>query len=125
MRKLSDYPELIADVATDLNEVDAQIRKLRGIQESYETIADGIAATDNTLKNDSQRRAFKHQYLQDQEDYQQAQTAIEALSRDRYQLSTTLERLRNEFSVAKLEMRLQIATTLAGIEDKQLVDSSL
>lgn len=125
MHKLAEYPGLIADTATELNEIDLQVRKLRIIQEGYEAIADGIAAADPTLKNEQQRKAFKHQYLQNQGDYQDAQAGIELLTRDRASLNTTLERLRNEFAVAKLEYRMAIATKLAAIEDKELVDSTL
>lgn len=125
MHKLTEYPQLIADVAFQLADMDTRIRQLKIIMEGYEAIADGIAAADPTLKNEGQRKSFKHQYLQDQVEYQGASAQVEFLGRDRASLSTTLERLRNEFAVCKLEYRMQIATTLAGIEDKELVDSSL
>jgi hypothetical protein len=43
------------------------------------------------------------------------------LKREQAEIAATLDRLRNEFSVAKLEMRMEIAQKLADNDNRELV----
>lgn len=65
-------------------------------------------ANDSSLKNEQMRKA-KRLELQQQPDYLQAKVALKEAKEDRDRLQIKLNLLRNQFSVAKLEARLQVA----------------
>lgn len=120
MRELSAYPQLIAQSAISLNEIEAEIIPLRRSMEAIEAEIDSEVATDANLKNDTQRKATKREYLQASKPYQAALLKLDALLRDRAIASTRLEQLRNEFSVVKLDARLKIAQMLVAVDSREL-----
>ncbi len=53
--------------------------------------------------------------------YSECLHQIGNLKREQAEIAATLDRLRNEFSVAKLEMRMEIAQKLADNDNRELV----
>lgn len=119
--KMSQYPAAIAQAAQVVNEVDAQIAAVTQHIARLEGSADRVAAFEQGLKNEDQRRARRFEWLCVNQDYQTAQNTLTRLLADKANALTHLEYLRNEFSVAKLEARMAITQHLVGVESRDLV----
>lgn len=118
---LSQYPSAIAQAAQAANEMDYQIAEVRQHIARLEGNADMVVAFETGLKNDNQRKARRFEVLQVNQEYQRAIDALNRLTTEKANALARLERLRNEFSVAKLEARLTIAQQLTGLESRELV----
>jgi alpha/beta superfamily hydrolase len=118
---LSQYPSAIALAAEAVNQVDHQLADMRLHLARLEGNADKISAFEANLKNDNQRRARRFEILQANHEYRHACDGINRLNTEKAQAVARLERLRNEFSVAKLETKLAIAQKLIGLEARELV----
>jgi phage shock protein A len=118
---LSQYPAAIAQAAQSVNDLEHQLVESRQHLARLEGSADRIVAFEANLKNDNQRRARRFEVLQANLEYQQANDCLNRLTTEKAQAVACLERLRNEFSVAKLETRLQIAQQLIGLDSRELI----
>jgi hypothetical protein len=121
MLKLSHYPVAIAQAAQKVVELDYQLVQVREQMTIFEGQADITVATDQSLKNDAQRKAHRFELLQINQEYQQAQNFLTQLTTEKANAIARLEFLRNQFSVAKLEARYMIAQQLSGLETRELV----
>ena len=119
--RLSEYPTAIAQAAQAVNSGDQRIAQLRQDLARLEGKADMIVAFEESLKNENQRKARRFEILQVDQDYQQRQDQLIRLIADKANQLSELERLRNQFSVAKLEVRWAIAEKLIGLEARELV----
>ena len=119
--RLSEYPAAIAQAAQAVNAGDQRIAQLRQELARLEGKADMIVAFEESLKNENQRKARRFEILQVDQDYQQRQDQLIRLTADKANQLAELERLRNQFSVAKLEVRWAIAEKLIGLEARELV----
>ncbi|MDJ0705858.1 MAG: hypothetical protein QNJ46_21535 [Leptolyngbyaceae cyanobacterium MO_188.B28] len=119
--RLSEYPAAIAQAAQAVNVGDQKIAHLRQDLARLEGKADMIVAFEEGLKNENQRKARRFEILQVDQQYQQRQDQLIQLTAEKANKLAELERLRNQFSVAKLEVRWAIAEKLIGLEARELV----
>jgi hypothetical protein len=119
--KLSQYPAAIAQAAQAVNEVDSQLAAVQLQINRLENNADKISAFEPHLKNDNQRKARRFEVLQVNLEYQQAINTMMRLTAEKAHALTHLEYLRNQFSVAKLEVRSAIARQLCGTDALELI----
>lgn len=106
---LHEYPEAIANVQRQLLKADEKIRQFNESVGWAETAIDRQIAFDQSLKNDAQRKARKAELLQTDEVYIEAAIALKHAQDRRAELLIELERLRNWFSILKLEIKAAIA----------------
>jgi hypothetical protein len=118
---LSQYPAAIAQAAQIVNGIDAQIAAVGQHIARLEGNADRASAFEQGLKNDNQRRARRFELLCVDQEYQTAQSTLMRLVSEKANALTQLEYLRDQFSVAKLELRMAIAQQLTGTESRELV----
>jgi hypothetical protein len=118
MLKLSEYPSAIADASMAVNDADAQITKLRRLIVQAENAADVEVAYALDLKNDNQRKARRLEILNSDLSYLATLQSLDEGVAEKSKKMAELERLRNEFSVIKLETRLAIAQI--GVEAREL-----
>jgi hypothetical protein len=118
---LSQYPAAIAQAAQIVNGIDAQIAAVGQHIARLEGNADRASAFEQGLKNDNQRRARRFELLCVDQEYQTAQSTLMRLVSEKANALTQLEYLRDQFSVAKLEVRMAIAQQLTGTESRELV----
>ncbi len=118
---LSEYPAAIARAAQAANDIDERIGETRAHIARLEGNAEMVIAFENNLKNDAQRKARRFEVLQSNLEYSRALNTLLRLTAEKSNAIAELERLRNAFSVAKLEARLSIAQKLTGMESRELV----
>lgn len=119
--KISQYPAAIVQAAQVVNELDSQIAAVSQHIARLEGNADRTAAFEQGLKNEDQRRGRRFELLCVSQEYQTAQSTLMRLMSEKASAIAHLEYLRNQFSVAKLELRMAIAQQLAGAEFRELV----
>jgi hypothetical protein len=102
--KMSQYPAAIAQAAQVVNELDSQIAAVGQHIARLEGNADRVAAFEQGLKNDNQRRARRFELLCVDQEYQTAQN--------------TLMRLMSEKAVRSLTWNICV-TSLAWLSWKQ------
>jgi len=119
--KMSQYPAAIAQAAQVVNELDSQIAAVSQHIARLEGNADRVAAFEQGLKNEDQRRGRRFELLCVNQEYQTAQNTLIRLMSEKGSAIAHLEYLRNQFSVAKLEARMAIVQQLAGAEFRELV----
>ncbi len=119
--KMSQYPTAIVQAAQVVNELDSQIAAVNQHIARLEGKADRVAAFEQGLKNDNQRRGRRFELLCVDQEYQTAQNTLMRLVSEKASAIAHLEYLRNQFSVAKLEARMAIAQQLVGTEFRDLV----
>jgi DNA mismatch repair ATPase MutS len=119
--RLSQYPNEIAQAAQVANDLEYQLAEVRQHIARLEGNADIVVAFETALKNDNQRKARRFEVLQVNPEYEHALDALNQLTTKKANALAQLERLRNEFAVAKLEVQLAIAQKLASSESRELV----
>jgi hypothetical protein len=106
--KINEYPQAIAlfeeKILVASREVEIQTELLGFMDGEIET----AIASDKALKNDQNRQA-KRLEMQQQPDYLEVKVNLKAAKEDRDRALIKLNLLRNQFLVAKLEYRMQIA----------------
>jgi hypothetical protein len=117
---LDQYPAAIAEAAQSVIELEARLTSLKLHQTDLEGRADLQIAFDPELKNDPQRKAKRFELLTDPE-YGNVMQCIGLLTQEKATAVTTLERLRNEFAVAKLQIRRRIAELITDPDSRELV----
>lgn len=121
MMQLNAYPTAIAAAAQSLADLEGKFQACKQAIELAESDADLSVAFDQDLKNDNQRRARKAEILKHDSRYQEMIRDLLLLANDRTDALNDLERLRNQFAVAKIESRMQIAQMLVGLDSRDLV----
>jgi hypothetical protein len=119
--QLSHYPSAITQAAQRVNELDSQIMAVQQLISREEGNAERVSAFDPDLKNDTQRKARRFEMLLTNQEYQTAVNTLIRLTAEKANALAHLEYLRNQFSVAKLEARLEIAKQLTDFEVRELV----
>jgi hypothetical protein len=121
MMQLTHYPSAIAQAVQRVNEIDSQLMAVQQQVNRFEGSADRMAAFEPDLKNDAQRKARRFDVLLINPEYQKAMNTLMQLTTEKANALAHLEYLRNQFSVAKLEARLNIAQQLTALETRELV----
>ena len=106
--KLNQYPTAIAQVEEALLKASIDVEVQTELLSFMDGEIEAMIASDSALKNEQHRKARRLD-LQQQPDYLQGKIALKEAKEDRERLQIKLNWLRNQFSVAKLEARLQIA----------------
>ncbi len=119
--RLSQYPSMIAEAAQTANEIEYQLAEVRQRISRLEGHADIVVAFETALKNDNQRKARRFEVLQKDSEYDETLDTFNQLSTKKANALAQLERLRNEFAVAKLEVQMAIAQKLSSSETRELV----
>ena len=107
--ELKDYPGAIAKVQGQILQLEQEIIGLAESVNLFSALIDKSIAFDSTLKNEAQRQAARLERRQCDPDYYQASMQLMVAKQRREQLGIELELLRNNFVVAKLEVRSRIA----------------
>jgi hypothetical protein len=118
---LDQYPTTIKQAAQNVNEIEHQLSEVRLHLSRLEGNADMVVAFETNLKNDHQRKARRFEVLQTNAEYERGMRVLMHLTTDKANALAQLEYLRNEFSVAKLQVRQDIAQKLTGFEEVELV----
>jgi hypothetical protein len=105
---LADYPDAIAELERRLNLQNRQIGTLQAAIVEIEAEVDGKIAFDANLKNDAQRKAKRTELLADTF-YQKCLADCQEATDRRSEVQIELDRLRNLFTIAKLDKRETIA----------------
>lgn len=121
MLKLDHYPGAIANAAHTVNDLENTLVNLKYRLASSENAANCEVAFDLTLKNEVQRTTRRHELLMVDDVYQDLTKQCNRLSHEKANALTHLEQLRNEFSVAKIQSRQEIAQQLTSLEVRELV----
>jgi hypothetical protein len=121
MLKLDYYPSAIANAANSLNELEAMLINLKTRLAVSENAATAEVAFDLTLKNDKQRDIRRYELLCADDVYQDLSKQCNRINHEKANALTYLDQLRNEFSVAKLQVRQEIVQQLTSIEVRELV----
>lgn len=119
--KLNQYPAAIAVAAQRVNELDSQITAITQLINRLEGNADKVAAFEPDLKNENQRKSRRFEVLQTNLEYQRAVDTLIQLTAEKANAFTHLDYMRNQFSVAKLEARLELVQKLNDFESRELV----
>lgn len=106
---LNQYPEAIHAKAIEVADIDKDISQARRIIAHYEALANQSIAFDSSLKNELQRKLRHDDLLSNNADYMRLLLELDNLQRHKASVLADLERLRNEFAVAKLDRQLEIA----------------
>ncbi|PHJ69200.1 hypothetical protein VF14_03445 [Nostoc linckia z18] len=106
---LNEYPSAIASVQSRIHELDVQIERLHQVIKQIESQVDSAIAFDESLRNDAQRKAKRQQFLEAHQSYWELQEDISDARAGREINHIELCRLRDEFSVLKLEKQENIA----------------
>jgi seryl-tRNA synthetase len=105
---LTAYPRTIAKAEETVLAVQEEIAVVADQLACMDADIEKVITHDDTLKNEQQRKAYRIE-AQRSEDYVSLQNALKNLKFKLAEQEIELNRIRNEFSVAKLEARLAIA----------------
>ena len=119
--KLTEYPQLIYEALTRLNRLESEMTICKQKIAEVEVKLDAAIANDSTLKNDQQRKGKRSIALLSDSKYLKLTGNFLDLTDEITEAKADLELLRNQFSVVKLQCRLEIANKLAGLEPSDLV----
>lgn len=105
---LSTFPHAIATASYELLALGTKIRNIRSAILDIESEIDSAIAFGD-FKNDAQRKSGKAQMLKDHDSYSDFTDRLQALTDEYSRAEINLNLVKNNFTVAKLEMRERIA----------------
>lgn len=105
---LSEYPDAIADREKQLLRLQRKIRKVTNQLDNLNREFEIEIATNPELKNEQQRKARRLELLS-QQSYLDIKEKLDTYLDRRTNIEINLHQVRNRFTVAKLEVRRQIA----------------
>jgi hypothetical protein len=107
--KLSNFPHAIATAQQKLLNLGKDLTIVRNQLLLEENSIDQAIAFSSDFKNDSQRKTAKAQMLQESALYQSLTQNLAGLTDKYNRVDINLQLVKNNFTVAKLEMRERIA----------------
>jgi hypothetical protein len=107
--KLSNFPHAIATAQQKLLNLGKDIASARNALLLEENSIDQAIAFSSDFKNDSQRKTAKAQMLQESALYQSLTQNLADLTDKYNRVDINLQLIKNNFTVAKLEIRERIA----------------
>jgi hypothetical protein len=107
--KLSNFPHAIATAQQKLLNLGKDLTIVRNQLLLEENSIDQAIAFSSDFKNDSQRKTAKAQMLQESAPYQSLTQNLADLTDKYNRVDINLQVVKNNFTVAKLEMRERIA----------------
>jgi chromosome segregation ATPase len=112
MQDLRRYPGQIEEAANRIVDQERAVEEAKRKVSKIEAEIDQVVANDEDLTNKTKRDARREALRADDEAYQDAISALDQAEAIRAKLVNELERLRSEFSVAKLELRREIVQAI-------------
>lgn len=112
MQDIRRYPGQIEDAANRIVDQERVLGGAKAVLRREEAKIDQTVASDETLTNKTKRDAAREMLQVESDAYQEATEAVETAETIRKKLVNELERLRGEFSVAKLELRREIVQAI-------------
>lgn len=109
MYHLKEYPNMIAEVETKILNLEREVNIYKEQLSFMDADIEAEIASDKELKNEQQRKT-KRLELKQEPDYLRTKAALTKATEKRDREVIQLNLLRNQFSVAKLEMRQAIAS---------------
>jgi len=100
---------MIADVQLAALALSLKLSEIEAKVVEFEVAADAEVVFDPSLKNDQQRKVTRNDYLKSISEYGEAIAAAEKLKIELKRNAIQLDLLRNQFDVAKLLFRREIA----------------
>lgn len=107
--ELKEYPSAIAKLAQEIHRLDLEISISQNSLRLVEYDIDQEVAFDTTLTNDAKRKARRAALLEMNVEYPRHEVRLEGSKNQRQFALIELDKLRGEFSVAKIEARERIA----------------
>ncbi|MBD2019389.1 hypothetical protein H6F43_04220 [Leptolyngbya sp. FACHB-36] len=107
--QLNEYPSAIAEVSIRINTLEDRITLLQQAMQRIEDEVRHATAFDRTLADSDQRNATLAAQLGSNEVFQDLSAQLRETYPQRAELMTEVARLRDEFSVAKIQAQRQIA----------------
>lgn len=109
MYHLNQFPLKISEAETKILNLDCEVNIHKEQLSFMDADIEAAIASDKELKNEQQRKT-KRLELKQQPDYLQTKSALTKATEKRDKALIELNLLRNQFSVAKLEVRQAIAS---------------
>ena len=119
--ELSQYPQAIATTAQAVNDLDLGITQVKRQIARFENCIDAEVTTNPELKNDAIRKAERFRILENNTAYQKLLDELGELNHQRSTAMAELERVRNEFSVAKIAARAGMVIQIAALDCHEFV----
>jgi hypothetical protein len=116
MKPLNEYPKAIADKERLLLEAIEKGKDEKRKLEKLLLEIEGLIAYDSELKNEQQRKVRKSELLKENYQHEEITRTLEKLEKRKREIEIQLDLLKNEFSVAKLEVRMKYAEMLQTSE---------
>ena len=107
---LKAYPESIYEQELRVMEAMTKKQQAKSDIDFYLLGVEDEIAKNPELKNESRRKAAKSQFLIDSEIYQELTEKLEKCDRDYRIAQLELDKIKNEFSVAKIEARITVSS---------------
>jgi hypothetical protein len=107
--ELKEYPTAIAKLQIEIHGFDLEVSQLQKNIKLIESEVEEKVAFDSTLTNDTKRKTKRLALLEKHCSYWEYRVKLEGFKNQREFGLIELDRLRGEFSVAKLETRERIA----------------
>jgi hypothetical protein len=114
MEELKQFPQAIANLSLQILEMNNAIAKLDSQIAENEAAADAEIVFDPELKNELQRKVRRNELLMLNASHRELLNKADDRKYDVKQAVVQLELLKNQFEVAKLEARREIAVISAG-----------
>lgn len=112
---LRKYPNAIATLQLEINQLDLEVSILQGSLRLVEYDIDQQIAFDTSLTNDAKRKSMRTALLEMHPHYAEYEEKLGDLKNQRQLNLIELDRLLQEFAVAKLEARERIARLEASM----------
>lgn len=103
--ELRDYPDAIASLQIQIIEMEEIIRELKDVEMTHRLRIKRLVAFDPELKNENQRTVKSEELLSTDGDFDLALRAVNNQLGARARLEVELERLVNNFTIAKMQAR--------------------
>lgn len=107
--QLAKFPAAIATLELQVLAMSKEIESLTNQIKNIEGEVDSQVGNNPELKNDTQRKGAKTEILQAHKGYKQLQQSLNIQQGERQEKQIELTKIINQFTVARLEMQLQIA----------------
>lgn len=108
MHPIEKYPELIETAQIELLALSTQIAQTGSLQIKTAEAIDIRVAFDETLKNDTQRKAKRAELLTEHPDYKYLESGLQSTIFSHKKKQIEVERLVNEFTYLKIKMKEEI-----------------
>ena len=114
IQNLKAYPQLIFDREMKVMEAMTKKQNAKSDLDSYLLGVEDEISKNPELRNETMRKAAKKQLLSDDKNYQKLTKKLEQCDRHYRIAQFELDKAKNDFSVAKLEMKMAISLEQAA-----------